>query len=48
MKCPRCQCGNCPGAKFCEEWAAPLARRCGNLGSSSDKRALHDLVERVG
>lgn len=30
MKCPRCQCGNCPGAKFREEWAAPLARRCGN------------------
>jgi len=26
MKCPRCQHENRSGAKFCEEWATPLAR----------------------
>jgi class 3 adenylate cyclase/tetratricopeptide (TPR) repeat protein len=30
MKCPRCQHKNRPGAKFCEECAAPLARACVN------------------
>src|SRR5215467_6611915 len=33
MKCPRCQHENRPGAKFCEECAAPLARTCSNCGS---------------
>jgi class 3 adenylate cyclase len=32
MKCPRCQHENRPGAKFCEECAAPLARACVNCG----------------
>jgi Double zinc ribbon len=33
MKCPRCQHDNRPGAKFCEECAAPLARACANCGA---------------
>jgi class 3 adenylate cyclase/tetratricopeptide (TPR) repeat protein len=33
MKCPRCQHENRPGAKFCEECAAPLARTCANCGA---------------
>jgi class 3 adenylate cyclase/tetratricopeptide (TPR) repeat protein len=33
MQCPRCQHENRPGAKFCEECAAPLARRCSNCGA---------------
>ena len=33
MKCPRCQQENRPGAKFCEECAAPLARACVNCGA---------------
>jgi predicted ATPase/class 3 adenylate cyclase len=33
MKCPKCQHENTPGAKFCEECAAPLAPACGNCGS---------------
>jgi class 3 adenylate cyclase len=33
MKCPRCQHENRPGAKFCEECAAPLARSCTNCGA---------------
>jgi class 3 adenylate cyclase/tetratricopeptide (TPR) repeat protein len=33
MKCPRCQHENRPGAKFCEECAASLARTCSNCGS---------------
>jgi class 3 adenylate cyclase len=33
MKCPRCQHENRPGAKFCEECAAPLARGCVNCGA---------------
>jgi class 3 adenylate cyclase len=33
MKCPRCQHENRPGAKFCEECAAPLAPRCTNCGT---------------
>src|SRR5262249_53534786 len=33
MKCPRCQHENHPGAKFCEECAAPLARACANCGA---------------
>src|SRR5215467_263052 len=28
MKCPRCQHDNEPGAKFCENCAAPVARAC--------------------
>jgi predicted amidophosphoribosyltransferase len=32
MKCARCQNVNRPGAKFCEECAAPLARVCANCG----------------
>jgi class 3 adenylate cyclase/tetratricopeptide (TPR) repeat protein len=32
MKCPRCQHENETGAKFCEECAAPLARRCARCG----------------
>jgi class 3 adenylate cyclase/tetratricopeptide (TPR) repeat protein len=32
LKCPRCQHENRPGAKFCEECAAPLARACANCG----------------
>ena len=33
MKCPRCQHENRPGAKYCEECAAPLARACVNCGA---------------
>src|SRR5262249_894553 len=33
MKCARWQHGNRPGAKFCEECAAPLARACANCGA---------------
>src|SRR5499427_6750723 len=33
MKCARCQHENHPGAKFCEECAAPLARACANCGA---------------
>jgi len=33
MKCARCQHENRPGAKFCEECAAPLARACVNCGA---------------
>ena len=33
MKCPRCQHDDHPGAKFCEECAAPLARACANCGA---------------
>src|SRR5512139_2019495 len=33
MKCPRCQHENRPGAKFCEECAAPLVRGCTNCGA---------------
>jgi class 3 adenylate cyclase/tetratricopeptide (TPR) repeat protein len=33
MKCPRCQHENRPGAKFCEECAASLARACVNCGA---------------
>ena len=33
MRCPRCQHENRPGAKFCEECAAPLARACANCGA---------------
>jgi class 3 adenylate cyclase len=32
MHCPRCQHENEAGAKFCEECAAPLARRCAKCG----------------
>jgi len=34
MKCARCQHENSPGARFCEECAAPLARVCANCGAS--------------
>jgi double zinc ribbon protein len=33
MQCPRCQHENRPGAKFCEECAAPAARACENCGA---------------
>ena len=33
MRCQRCQHDNRPGAKFCEECAAPFARRCANCGT---------------
>ncbi|MET0852636.1 MAG: adenylate/guanylate cyclase domain-containing protein, partial [Candidatus Rokuibacteriota bacterium] len=33
MQCPRCRHENSPGAKFCEECAAPLARACTNCGA---------------
>ena len=33
MKCASCQHENRPGAKFCEECAAPLARVCANCGA---------------
>ena len=33
MKCLRCQHENRPGAKFCEECAAPLVRACANCGA---------------
>ena len=33
MKGPRCQHENRPGAKFCEECAAPLGRVCPNCSS---------------
>jgi hypothetical protein len=32
MKCLRCQHESPPGARFCEECAAPLARTCPNCG----------------
>ena len=32
MQCPRCQHENPQGARFCEEWATPLARTCSNCG----------------
>ena len=32
MKCPRCQHDNEPGAKFCENCAAPVARACAQCG----------------
>jgi class 3 adenylate cyclase/tetratricopeptide (TPR) repeat protein len=32
MQCPRCQHDNNPGAKFCEECAAPLTPSCANCG----------------
>ena len=34
MNCARCQHENRPGAKFCEECAAPLARVCANCGAA--------------
>jgi class 3 adenylate cyclase/tetratricopeptide (TPR) repeat protein len=39
MKCPKCQHENAPGAKFCEECAAPLARACANCGSEVSSTA---------
>ena len=33
MKCARCEHENRPGAKFCEECAAPLARGCAGCGA---------------
>src|SRR5262245_11691535 len=33
MKCSQCLRDNHPGAKFCEECAAPLARACANCGT---------------
>jgi class 3 adenylate cyclase/tetratricopeptide (TPR) repeat protein len=33
VKCPRCQQENRPGAKFCEECAAPLAQTCSSCGN---------------
>jgi class 3 adenylate cyclase/predicted ATPase len=33
MKCPNCRHENQPGAKFCEECAAPLPRTCTNCGA---------------
>jgi class 3 adenylate cyclase/tetratricopeptide (TPR) repeat protein len=33
MKCERCQHENRPGAKFCEECAAPVARACAKCGA---------------
>ena len=33
MRCQRCKHENRPGAKFCEECAAPLARACANCGA---------------
>jgi class 3 adenylate cyclase/tetratricopeptide (TPR) repeat protein len=33
MKCPRCQQGNPPQAKFCLECATPLALRCAHCGT---------------
>src|SRR5262245_23923228 len=33
MKCPGCVHDNRPGAKFCEECAAPLARACASCGA---------------
>jgi len=39
MNCPRCQHDNRPGAKFCEECAAPLGRRCTNSDAASPRSA---------
>src|SRR5262249_35026835 len=33
MNCARCEHETRPGAKFCEECAAPLARACANCGA---------------
>src|SRR5262245_15889144 len=33
MQCSRCRHENRPGAKFCEECAAPLARPCTHCGA---------------
>ncbi|HUF93054.1 MAG TPA: adenylate/guanylate cyclase domain-containing protein, partial [Candidatus Limnocylindria bacterium] len=34
MQCPRCQHANRPGARFCEECAAPLERACAACGAA--------------
>ncbi len=34
MQCPGCQHENPPGARFCEDCAAPLARSCTNCGTT--------------
>ena len=34
MTCSRCQHANPPGAKFCEECAAPLTRTCAQCGGN--------------
>jgi class 3 adenylate cyclase/tetratricopeptide (TPR) repeat protein len=39
MQCPACQHENEPGAKFCEECAAPLPRACANCGRPLSARA---------
>jgi class 3 adenylate cyclase/tetratricopeptide (TPR) repeat protein len=39
MHCPRCQHENSPSAKFCEECANPLARRCANCGTTLSSTA---------
>src|SRR4029434_4023692 len=39
MKCARCQHENRPGAKFCEQCAAPLVRACVNCGSQLSSTA---------
>jgi hypothetical protein len=51
VECPRCRHDNRPGAKFCEECAAALARtcaKCGAAGSATAKfcsECAHPLAE---
>src|SRR5262249_41545061 len=39
MQCPKCRHEDRPGAKFCEECAAPLARTCPSCGSAASTTA---------
>ena len=39
MTCPRCQHDNHPGARFCQECAAPLGGACANCGAPLSPRA---------
>jgi len=41
MKCLRCEHENRPGAKFCEECAAPLVGRCGKCGAELSASAKY-------
>ena len=41
MQCAQCQHENEPGAKFCEECAAPLARACSNCGRPLSAKAKY-------
>jgi ABC-type uncharacterized transport system ATPase subunit len=46
MKCSGCGHENGDAAKFCEECAAPLGRKCAGCGA--ELRAEHDIVVMFG